>query len=249
MAFPALPLPAIWTVPTAIGVPALLGESVERGVSAAASTALGQIVSRLETSLAARNWGLFDKNGEPVLTAAHVWQLDFQRSFDISTAPVENGQFAAYNKVALPWVCVISFLCDGSETGGILSQIDDPLRRLIGGLTGDEGLRVRQSFFTRLEDIVQDTQLYDIRMPEQQFRNGNVSQYRFTRRVESGVTMPVAEVTIREVRSSRVTQIPATRRASAAPTIASGVVQSLPLPRGSGADSATIDRFLAGEIL
>ncbi len=58
----------------------------------------GQIVSRFETSLAAHNWGLFDKSGEAVLTAAHVWQLDFQRSFDISTAPVENGQFAAYNK-------------------------------------------------------------------------------------------------------------------------------------------------------
>ncbi|XAO70916.1 MAG: hypothetical protein AAYR33_07725 [Acetobacteraceae bacterium] len=43
------------------------------------------------------------------------------------------------------------------------------------------------------------------RRAEQQFRNGNVSHYRFTRRVESGVTMPVAEVTIREVRSSRVT--------------------------------------------
>lgn len=110
MAFPALPLPSFWTVPTAIGVPALLGESVERASSAAASTALGQIVSRLETGLAARNWGLFDKDGESILSAAHVWQLDFQRRFDISSAPVEDGQFAAYNKVALPWVCVISFL-------------------------------------------------------------------------------------------------------------------------------------------
>ncbi len=77
------------------------------------------------------------------------------------------------------------------------------------------GCGFRQSFFSRLEDIVQDTQLYDIRMPEQQFRNGNVSNYRFTRRVESGVTMPVAEVTIREVRSSRVTA--GTRNSSALP--------------------------------
>lgn len=116
-------------------------------------------------------------------------------------------------------------------------------------MLGNDGLRVRQSFFTKLEEIVQDTRLYDIRMPEQQFRNGNVRAYRFTRRVESGVTMPVAEVTIQEVRSSRLTQAPATRNASAAPIIASGVVQPMPLSVDPDHGDAVTDPPFLGDIL
>ena len=40
-------------------------------------------------------WGIFDQNGDPVITADTVVQVAYRREYHISEFPVEEGSFAS----------------------------------------------------------------------------------------------------------------------------------------------------------
>lgn len=230
MAFPSIPLPSIWNVPTMIGVPALLGQSIGNGVSASISSILGQEVANIQTQSAAAQWGIFQK-GKRILTAAHVCGIEFERRYQISTAPTENGDFVSYNKAKFPFLTRILMVCDGTESGSILSG---GLRQVLGSITGSGPQTVRKSFFDTLEQITKDTNLYEVHMPEASYKNANVAGYRFRRTEREGVTMPVVEIELQEVRDNAVLSSfgAASRVVSASSVIEGGQVQLQKLPKG-----------------
>lgn len=231
MAFPTIPLPSVWDIPVAAGVPALLGQSIGAGVSASASTLLGQAVSSWLTGLASTQWGIY-KGTTQILTAAHVCGIEHEQRYQISTAPTENGGFVSYNKVKLPHLTRILMVCDGSETGSILSG---GLKQVLGSITGSAPLTVRKSFFDTLESLVTDRNLYDIHMPEKAYWNANIVAYRFRRDEREGVTMPVVEIELQEVRNTAVTSYAnnSSRSVSAAIPVQSGRVDIQQLPSGA----------------
>lgn len=231
MAFPTIPLPSVWDIPVAAGVPALLGQSIGAGVSASASTLLGQAVSNIQTGLAAQEWGVFS-GADSVLTAAHVCGIEHEQRYQVSTAPTENGGFVSYNKVKFPHLTRILMVCDGSESGNIFSL---GFKQVLGSIRGSAPLAVRKSFFDTLESLVADTNLYDIHMPERFFQNANIVAYRFRRDEREGVTMPVVEIELQEVRNTAVNAYsdPLTRAVSASTAVQAGEVQVQKLPSGA----------------
>lgn len=239
MAFPIIPLPDVWDVPVMVGVPALLGQSIGNGVTASISNLLGQEVTNIQIANAFKDWGIFRSN-EAVLTAAHVLGVEYEMRYQISTAPTEDGNFTSYNKAKFPYLSRILMVCDGSEsgsaiTGGFENGLTAGFKQILGSITGAAPLQVRKSFFDTLEQIVADTNLYDIHMPERSYTNANIVGYRFRRTERDGVTMPVVEIELQEVRTTatqgyRNTQA---RTVSASDPVQAGQVQIQKLPSGA----------------
>ncbi|UMM08414.1 hypothetical protein MKW11_14695 [Gluconobacter frateurii] len=223
MAFANVTMPSVWDIPTAVGVPALLGQSIGAGVDASASTALAGVIQSWTINQAAKKWGIFNASNKNVLSAAHVHGIEYESSYAVSDAPLEDGAFTSYNKVKAPYNARVTLICDGSETGssGLLSS----LTNLISGLTGSAGVSVRQDFLSTLESIVADTNLYHVVTPERTYINANIVGYRWRRTSENGLTMLVAEVALQEIRKTAVSTFTSTAQPQGASALQGGTVQ------------------------
>lgn len=223
MAFENVTMPSIWDIPVAVGVPALLGQSIGAGVDASASTALAGVFQSWTINQSAKKWGIFNSSNRNVLSAAHVHGIEYESSYAVSDAPLEDGGFTSYNKVKAPYNARVTLVCDGSETGssGILSS----LTSLISGLTGSSGTAVRQDFLSTLESVVADTNLYHVVTPERTYINANIVGYRWRRTSENGLTMLVAEVALQEIRKTAALTFTSTAQPQGASTIQGGTVQ------------------------
>jgi len=236
MAFPTIPLPDVWDVPVMAGVPALLGQSIGNGVSASVSNLLGQEVANIQITEAQKSWGIF-RNNKAVLTAAHVLEIEHEARYQVSTAPTEEGNFVSYNKSKFPSLTRIAMVCDGSESGttisgGFENGLTAGFKQVLGSITGAAPLQVRKSFFDTLEQIVADTNLYEIHMPERFYLNANIVAYRFRRSEREGVTMPVVEIELQEIRSTTTNSYRDTssQTVSASPTVQAGQQQVTETP-------------------
>lgn len=213
---PLLPiaLPEIWDIPVAVGVPALLGQSISNGVEASASTLLGTALDEYLIQNAASQWGIFTQAGDAVLTSAHVRAVDIQSSYSLSDAPIENGAFTTYDKNRMPGRYVVEMLCDGSSFDyGSYGAINDLLdgvgvgSRGIDNLLSGIGMRsttsaatLKSLFTVALDQLSSDLNIYTVATPECTYTNVNVVGYHMRREAQRGASMIWAEIFLQEVR-------------------------------------------------
>lgn len=193
-------LPSVWTIPAVVGVPALLGQSVKQGALAVASTTLGSVLDDALISQAAGQWGIFSSTGECVLSAAHVLSVSAESHYQIATAPLEEGSFLTYNKVAAPRTHRIQMVCDGSEVGFTSTLAGSLLPQAFATLSGAGALYIRKAFFETLAALEADLNIYSVITPETKHSNVNIIGHRWLRDARHGITMPVVEITLQEVR-------------------------------------------------
>ncbi|MFT9388052.1 MAG: hypothetical protein ABF577_13855, partial [Acetobacter sp.] len=137
MALVPVSLPSVWSVPVAVGVPALLGQSVASGVRASASVTLANAFDEVRIGWADTQWGIFTADNQPVVTSGRVRALDVQVGSAIATAPLENGSFLSYNKVRAPARYRVEMLCDGTSAGPGGAGVTDLLASAaVAGVTG-----------------------------------------------------------------------------------------------------------------
>jgi hypothetical protein len=117
-------------------------------------------------------WGIFDQGGGPVLLADAVAELDYDRGYDVSNYPQEQGAFESYNKVQEPYESKVT---------------------LLSGLT-------RFQLFSILEPACASLQLVSIVMPETSYPSANLIRYGFRRNYRSGVTLIAVDVWCKEIR-------------------------------------------------
>ncbi|MBF0858160.1 hypothetical protein HKD24_02900 [Gluconobacter sp. LMG 31484] len=229
MAFADVALPSVWDIPVAVGVPALLGQSIGAGVDASASAALAGVVESYITNQAAKQWGIFDSTNTQLLTSGRVMGIEYKNSYMVSDAPIAasdqvGGGFASYNKVKMPYSARVIMVCDGTETGsdGILSAIT----KLIPNLSGKTGQHVRASFISTLESLCADTNLYSVVTPEFTATNANILGYRWRRESRSGVTMLMAEIMIQQIRNTGTAAYTNTAQPQGEEAVQNGTVQT-----------------------
>ncbi|MCP1222438.1 hypothetical protein NKW45_11345 [Acetobacter orientalis] len=241
---PMLPvsLPSVWSVPVAAGVPALLGQSVANGVRAAASVTLGSVLEDALITNAAGQWGIFSASGQCVLSAAHVVSVEAESHYHIATAPLEDGGFVSYSKVATPRTHRVQMVCDGSEVGlgSSLTGVFMPPELTERGCAG--ALYVRKAFFETLSQIEADLALYAVLTPERKYSAVNVTGHRWLRNARHGITMPVVEITLQEVRLAPTPLYTNTRQPQGQAVVCGGMV-----PAQSGANS-TAQNSLSGSV-
>jgi hypothetical protein len=135
---------------SASGLPALpAGVNVFSG----AVLLVADAISIAPTSVS--QWGIF-LDGEAVVVADNVTAFSFKKSSRISKYPQEQGAFASYNKVAVPFEPKIKF-----STGG---SIED-----------------KANFIASVDAISGDLNLYTVVTPEVSYASCNVVDYDYDR--------------------------------------------------------------------
>lgn len=217
-------LPSVWDIPVAAGVPALLGQSIGAGIDASLSTALAGTYEKWMVSNQSKSWGIYDASNKQILKTSRVTGVSYTLAYSTSDAPLEDGGFTSFNKVKSPYQAVVSMVCDGTESGS--SSIVSALESLVGLSSGaSSGINVRSSFIKALETISGDTNLYHVVTPEFTFTNANILGYSFRREVQSGVTMIICDIGIKEVRKTASLYYVSTKQAQGQAAIQVGTVQ------------------------
>jgi hypothetical protein len=152
-------LPLYPNVPLLLGVPQLARSLLfppsppPTIVTPATSGALWQ------ATLAAPLWGVFDSNGNRVVAADSVAEFGWRKENRIPNFPIQQGQFATYNRVGLPF-----------ENSIMLTKGGD--------------LPSRSAFLAQVDALIAQSNinLYTIRTPEKSYPNVSVTRAELSRR-------------------------------------------------------------------
>lgn len=187
-----------------------------------ATIASGAISATLwEASQQPPSWGIFDSSGNVVIPADSVLDFDHEQEYDIADFPIQDGQFASYNKVIEPWM--------------------DHVRLSKGGTLDD-----RIDFLDAIEQVLASFSLYTIQTPEYTYQNVNMKRWRIARMGASGAYF-LTEVDLYFVQILQVTaqyttsaQLPNAQSSAALPTSNVGNVnpQTLSSQTSQTSDSA-----------
>ncbi|MBR8479454.1 hypothetical protein [Burkholderia cenocepacia] len=199
MPLPNLPVPAFPNVPDLPGVPPLIRAPGESLGSFAISLITTDAIGLLE-GLLAPVWGIFDENGAPMAVADTALSIEYRGDSRISKYPQEQGGFADYNKVQVPYSARVQLACGGSDAR-------------------------RSAFLSSIEASKQSTMLFTVITPDATYENSNVVAYDYRRTSKNGVTLIVAEVYLEEVRQTVVAQFDNTQNAASQDSASLGQVQ------------------------
>lgn len=120
-------------------------------------------------------WGIFS-DGKPVLKPDSVASEEVRREWQVSQAPVEQGGFQTYNKVALP--------------------IEIRVRMTKGGTDTE-----RAEFLAAVDAIASGTGTYDVVAPDGTYTGMAFNRYGFRRSGHSGVGLLTVETGLIEIRT------------------------------------------------
>ncbi|WP_345822894.1 hypothetical protein ABC766_32165 (plasmid) [Methylobacterium fujisawaense] len=121
-------------------------------------------------------WGLF-RNGQSVIQADGVAAFDHRREWVVCDYPVEQGAFASFNKVNIPFDVRLVFMA-GLNTAN------------------------RADLIESVTAIAGDLNFYDAVMPEKVWHNLNVTHVDFSRTAQRGVGLLMVAVWCREIRQA-----------------------------------------------
>lgn len=158
-------------------------------------------------------WGIF-KTGTttPILSFDSVVDLDYRAEWRIPDYPLEQGSFAAYNKVAMPF------------------QI--PVRVAKSGSAAD-----RKTFQTQLEAVAASLDLYDVATPNKTFVGVNIERIGYTQDSRHA-QMIVAEIWMKKIRQADDPAYSSTATQSGQDPVSNGSVQPQP---ATPAQQATVN--------
>lgn len=120
-------------------------------------------------------WGIFDKDGNAVLSPDAFVSVEYSREWRLSDFPIEEGAFASYNKVVTPKELRVVVCKGGAE--------DD-----------------RAQFISALEALEESLDVVSVVTPEATYSSLNVAHLAYARSVGQGAGMVSAEISLREVR-------------------------------------------------
>lgn len=156
-------------VPDVPGVPSVIRLP---GVSDILSLVTSDALS-LFAGLANAPWGIY-LGFLPIVQADNVVSFEFDQQFQISDYPIEQGQFASYNKVYRPFTTGLRF-----SRGGNIVQ--------------------RQEMLDSISAIVGDTNLYNVVTPSATYTNVNLTGYRYQQAAGAGLGLIQVDVMAEQV--------------------------------------------------
>ena len=157
-------------------------------------------------------WGIFDQNGDPVITADTVVEVGYRREYKISDFPIEEGSFASYNKVQTPYDVRVTFA--------------------IGGSVSD-----REAVLIQVGAACASLDLYSVVTPEFTYPQANVVHYDYRRTARRGLGLMEIEVWVEEVRQVAAGQFTPAKTDNAASPANGGTVST---STATGPQAATV---------
>lgn len=130
-----------------------------------------------QSSNAGRGWGIFDSKGKKVIDADTILNFDNRNERRVSDFPVQDGAFASYNKVTVPFETSVRVAKAGSTTD-------------------------RKNFLAQIDTVLDSLELYTILTPEKSYSNCNMTRSEVTRRgVNGAFFLSEVDLYFRQIRS------------------------------------------------
>lgn len=146
----------------------------------AAKPLLGFAGAQLINRVFGNRWGIFNQSGIPLLLVDNVVTVKYGGKSQVSSAPIEQGSFASYNKVAEPFSLTVRV---SKASGGVVA---------------------RGAFLALLETLAASTDLFMVITPEAVYPNCAITGYDYRREASDGARMIKADIHLQEVRQVRV---------------------------------------------
>jgi hypothetical protein len=135
-------------------------------------------------------WGIFDKNLQPILTGNAVVGVDYRNGFRVPDYPVEGGGFASFNKVKQPRDVRVSIAIDGSTALG----------QYLTGQQAFLGSATRQIVLQTIEEKLASLDTFNVVTPEFTYMSMNLVHVDYRRQSRGAVSMIVVDLWLQEVR-------------------------------------------------
>lgn len=119
-------------------------------------------------------WGIYYQ-GEPVVLADNVLEMEYKQDWTIADYQMEEGAFESYDKVSNPFRIQLAFSRGGS-------------------------VGARQNFINSISSIAGDLNQYDVYTPEVNYTNCNIEHYDYRRQATNGMGLITVYVTLVQVR-------------------------------------------------
>lgn len=148
-------------------------------------------------------WGIF-LNGAAVVVADNVVSMSFKSEWAIADYPVEQGAFASYDKVTVPFESRVRFSAGGSAANR------QALLDSVAAIAGDK------------------TTLYTVVTPEETYPSVSISHYDYARTAVNGVGLIQVDVWCLNVIVAGGVNFQSTAAPSGASPINDGTVQTTP---------------------
>jgi hypothetical protein len=172
-------------------------------------------------------WGIFTKDGQPLVIADTIEAVDFRIEARISDYPVESGGFQSYDKVMLPYDMRVSMTCSGTHTG-LVSALG------LGGATMDKTL-----FLSNLTTAQASLDVFTVLTPDSSYPNMNIVHYDYRRTRERGATLLHVDVWLQEIRDTATQQFTSTVSPTSQADQNQGTLQPTTPPVGTPVPTAT----------
>lgn len=197
---PLIPYP---NVPNTDGVPPLSRRANQPTSSAALSNASSASSANVLTATALNSWQIVDSQGAAVITPDSVLQLEYRGESRVSSAPVEQGAFTSYNKVASPYDLHLVITCNG---------------------TGEMG---RDDFLNTLNALANSTALCSVVTPDAIYADCNLVSFDYRRQSNNGATMIIAACYFQEIRQTAAAGLSSTKKADGADPVKRGATSAI----------------------
>lgn len=161
MPFPNIIVPEFPNVPFLPGVPQLLRSATVLPPVSPPVLPPAQNGVLWQAAQSEPIWGVFDSNNNPVLTPDSILDFSNRQDYRVSDFPVQQGQFASYNKVRLPFDIAVKMTSGGT--------VDD-----------------RTLFLSQVDAVAASTELYMVVTPEKTYLDVNATHFEVTRRGRDG---------------------------------------------------------------
>lgn len=168
-----MPLISFPDVPPLAGVPDLARVPLAIGVH----TGVVQAIEGLDyfgLLDRAAQWVLADDNGVALVTPDSMVELGYHGEHRVCTHPVEQGGFAAYNKVAQPQELTLRLSCGGRNMP-------------------------RDSFLFALDTLRTSLTLINVVTPDFTYRGYNVTRVDYARKGGAGLSLITADIHVAEI--------------------------------------------------
>jgi hypothetical protein len=198
---PLIPYP---DVPNVAGVPQLQRNPNRAAAAGAVSASSATTTtSNPVKSKVVGSWQIVDSLGATMITPDSVLQLEYRGESRISSAPMEQGTFASYNKIASPYDLRLVITCGGN---GVMSRDD---------------------FLSTLSALANSTALCTVVTPDAIFADCNLASFDYRRQANNGATLIIADCFFQEIRQTASAGLRSTKQASGTDPIKRGSVSPI----------------------
>ncbi|MGF6444398.1 phage baseplate protein [Paraburkholderia youngii] len=153
----------------------------------------------------APQWIIADQNGNALVTPDSVVDLSYKGEQRVGSAPVEQGSFSSYNKIALPQDLTLRLSCAGKNMS-------------------------RSAFLIALRSLNTSLDRVNVVTPDFVYPSYNIDRVDYKRTSTNGVSMIVAEVHFTEIRVDAYASYTDTAQPSGADSQSQGQVNTAATP-------------------